>query len=132
MDFKDIYKRDIFANKTGAVLEELTDTYAKMSLKVEDRHLNGGGFAHGAAIFLLADITMAAMANQKQLGSVSIQSDIRFLSAAIKGDTLFAEAEAVYGGKTLNNCRVTIVNQNGDQIAIAEGMFYAKKKFPKE
>ena len=132
MEFKELYKDDIFANETGVVLEEVNDDYAKMHLKVERRHLNGGGYVHGGVVFLLADIAMAAMANHRQIGSVSIQSDIRFLSAAAEGDTLFAKSKAVFGGKTLNNCRVDIVNQDGKMIAIAEGMFYVKQSFPKK
>ncbi|MFI3247867.1 MAG: PaaI family thioesterase [Rikenellaceae bacterium] len=129
MKFEDLYKYDTFANENGVVLDELNDDFAKMSIKIEKRHLNGGATAHGAVIFLLADITMAAMANHKQFPSVSIQSDIRFFAAAFEGDTITAQAVEVFGRKSLNNCRVTIVNQNGDMIAVAEGMFYVKQKF---
>ncbi|MFR9649132.1 MAG: PaaI family thioesterase [Rikenellaceae bacterium] len=127
MDFKEIYKHDIFANEAGVVLEELSDSSAKMSLKVERRHLNGGSTVHGGALFLLADITMAAMANHKRFMSVSIQSDIRFLAAAREGETLMAEAVEVFGRKKLSNLRVEIKNQNGELIAIAEGMFHTKE-----
>ncbi len=129
MKFEDIYKHDQFANGTGVVLKSLSDEGAVMELKIEARHLNAGGAAHGGAIFVLTDITMAAMANHKQLGSVSIQSDIRFLAAAFEGDTLTAEAVEVFGRKNLYNSRVTVANQKGELIAIAEGMFYVKRSF---
>ncbi len=129
MDFKELYKHDRYANENGVVLEELNDDFARMSIVVEKRHLNGGSAAHGGMIFLLADITMAAMANHKQFPSVSIQSDIRFLAAALEGDKITAEAVEVFGRKSLRNCRVTMTNQRGDLIAIAEGMFYTKQTF---
>lgn len=129
MDFKELYKHDIFANDNGVVLESLNDDYAVMSLKVERRHLNGGNTAHGGVIYLLADITMAALANHKQFPSVSIQSDIRFFAAAKEGDVMTATAEEVFSRKNLYNSRVTIVNQCGDKIAVAEGMLYVKHKF---
>ncbi len=132
MTFEDIYKHDIYANEAGVILKELNDQHAIMELKIEHRHLNGGNTAHGGAIFLLTDITMAAMANHNQLGSVSIQSDIRFLAAAFEGDTLTAEAIEVYGRKTLYNSRVTVTNQNGDLIAISEGIYYTKRSFKVE
>ncbi|MFR9651386.1 MAG: hotdog fold thioesterase [Rikenellaceae bacterium] len=124
MDFKKIYKHDVFANETGAILDELTDERAMMHLTVEPRHLNGGRVVHGGVVFLLADISMAAMANQHNPISVSIQSDIRFLATAVEGDVLTAEAVLVYGRKRMTNCRVTISNQRGETIAIAEGMFH--------
>ena len=49
-----------------------------------------------------------------------------------KRDIFANETGAVYGGKTMNNCRVTIINQNEDLAAIAEGMYYAKRKFSRE
>lgn len=130
MKFEEIYKNDIFANETGVVLEELNDQHALMSIKIEKRHLNGGNVAHGGVVYLLADIALAAMANHKQPLSVSIQSDIRFLSAAKEGDTLTAEATEVFGRKSLYNSRVTITNQDGDMIAVAEGMLHTKRINP--
>ncbi len=129
MNFKEIYKLDRFANETGAILDELNETHAKMHLVVEKRHLNAGGVVHGGVVFLLADITMAAMANQKRPISVSIQSDIRFLAAAVEGDRLTAEAVDVYGSNKLSNCRVEVKNQRDEVIALAEGMFYIKRNF---
>lgn len=127
MKFEDIYKNDLFANDNGVILEELNDDHAVMSIKIERKHLNGGNTAHGGVIFLLADITMAAMANHRQPLSVSIQSDIRYLAAAFEGDTLRAEAVEVFGRKKLYNSRVSITNQSGDLIAVAEGMFHTKR-----
>ncbi len=126
MKFEDIYKHDIFANGVGVVLEELNDSHSVMSLKVEQRHLNGGNFAHGGAIFVLCDMAMAALANQRQPVSVSIQADIRFLSVAVEGDTLTAIAEEISGRKTLYYSRVEVKNQDGKLIAIAEGMLHTK------
>ncbi len=127
MKFEDIYKHDIFANEAGVVLEELNDTHAIMSLVVEHRHLNGGNVAHGGVLFLMADMAMAAIANHKQPVSVSIQSDIRFLAAAFEGEKLTAEAVEVMGRKRLYYSRVTIKNEKGDIIAVAEGMYHTKQ-----
>lgn len=126
MNFEEIYKNDIFANQTGITIEELNQQHAKLSFTVESRHLNAGNVAHGGAIFTLCDIAMAAMANFKQPVSVSIQSDIRFLAVALEGDRLTAEAIEVFGRKKMYNCRVSVTNQNGELIAIAEGMFHTK------
>ncbi len=127
MKFEEIYKKDIFANDQGITLDELNEKHAVMSVTVEHRHKNGGNVGHGGLIFTLADISMAACANFLQPVSVSIQSDIRFLAAAKIGDRLTAEAIAVFGRKSMFNARVTITNQNGDMIAVAEGMYHTKR-----
>ncbi len=129
MDFQEIYKLDQFANDAGIRLKSLGEEGAVMEMLIEAKHLNAGATAHGGAIFLLTDITMAAMANFRQIGSVSIQSDIRFLGAALEGDTLTAHATEVFGRKSLYNSRVTVTNQNGEMIAIAEGLYYVKRSF---
>lgn len=126
MKFEEIYKEDIFANNAGITLDELNDQHAVMSAVVKPEHLNGGKFAHGGFIFTLGDIAMAAIANHLNPISVSIQSDIRFLSVARLGDRLTAEAVGVFARKKLCNCRVSITNQEGDLIAVAEGMFHTK------
>ena len=128
MIFEQIYKDDIFANEAGIEIVEITDDKAVMSLSIERRHLNGGSVAHGGAIYTLADIAMAAIANHKQPLSVSIQSDIRFLAAAVEGDTLRAEASVVFLRNRMSHCRAEISNQHGELIAIAEGMCLIKKQ----
>lgn len=132
MKFEEVYKFDIFANEAGVTLKELNDNSSQMYLKVERRHLNGGGFAHGGAIFVLCDMAMAAIANHKRFPSVSIQSDIRFLATAVEGDVLTATAEETYGRKKLSYGRCTVRNQRDEVIAIAEGMFHVKGNFPTE
>ncbi|MFR9564496.1 MAG: PaaI family thioesterase [Rikenellaceae bacterium] len=126
MKFEEIYKHDIFANEAGVVLQSVSDTEAVMTLKVERRHLNGGNFAHGGAIYLLCDIAMAALANHRQPISVSIQTDIKFISVAVEGDLLTATAEEIIGRKTLYYSRVSVRNQEGKLIATAEGMLHTK------
>lgn len=127
MKFEDLYKNDIFANEAGIELEELNDQHAVMGVTVETRHLNGGNVAHGGLIFTLTDIAMAALANHKQPVSMSIQSDIRFLSSSQLGDRLTAEATEVYGRRSMYNCRVSVRNQRGELIAVAEGMYHTKR-----
>lgn len=127
MNFNEIYSKDIFANNTGVILEELNEKHAIMSIKIEKHHLNAGNVAHGGVIYLLADISLAAIANQnKEQIFVSIQSDIRFLAPTFEGDTLTAEATEVYFRKRMTNCRVIIKNQKGETVAIGEGMLLGK------
>lgn len=127
MDFKSIYKGDVFANEAGIKIVEITDDYAIAEVMVTGSHVNGGGMAHGGLIFTLCDISMAAIANHHQAISVSIQSDIRFLTASKEGDLLSARATMILGRKRLFYGRTEVTNQDGALIAVAEGMFHTKR-----
>lgn len=132
MNFIEMYKHDKFGNDAGVELKELNENHAIVTMTVGRQHLNAGGFVHGGALFLMADVAMAAMANFSQAPSVSIQSDMRFLAAGVEGDLLTAEAVEVLGRRSLYYSRVTITNQRGEMIAIAEGMFHTKRVFKVE
>ncbi len=54
---------DRFAEHTGIELVEVSKGYARAEMKVEEKHLNGLGLAHGGAIFTLADLAFAAACN---------------------------------------------------------------------
>lgn len=126
MDFQKIFEHDIFVHSMGVKIEGICDDCARMSLKIEKKHLNAGNTGHGGAIFTLADFAMAAMANRGEVAALSIQSDIRYLTAVFEGDTIIAEAREVYTRKKMSHHRVEVRKQNGELVAIAEGMFHLK------
>lgn len=127
MDITTILKRDIFAKEMGITLEKIDDESSQMSLVVEQKHLNAADFAHGGAIFTLADFAMGTMANRNGVPSLSIQLDIRYLAVGCLGDKLTATATEVFVKRSMSNYRVSIENQKGELIAIAEGMYHRKK-----
>lgn len=68
-------------------VDNVTDDIAITSMTVGKRHLNGVGVCQGGALFTLADLAMAAVANQRGM-SVSTDANIRFVSAAREGEVL--------------------------------------------
>lgn len=127
MDIQEILEKDVFAKDMGITLEQICDQYVKMSLTVEAKHLNAADVVHGGAMFTLADYTMGTMANRNGVPSLSIQLDIRYLAVGFLGDKLTATATEVFAKRSMSHYRVSIENQNGEIIAIAEGMFHRKK-----
>ena len=57
------FEKDHFAASSGMRLVELRPGYAKTSVQIEQRHLNGVGTVHGGAIFTLADFAFGAAVN---------------------------------------------------------------------
>lgn len=119
-------KRDRFAAKTGIEILEVSEGRAKAKMEIREEHLNGVGTVQGGAIFTLADLAFAAAANSHGTVAVAINVNISYLKAISQG-TLFAEAIEETVGSKIGTCSVRVTDQNGDLIAIFQGMVYRKK-----
>ncbi len=122
---------DRFASSIGAHLTEVKEGSAKAQLTVEERHLNGGGVCQGGAIYTLADIAFAAVANSHGILSLGISNTITFLKSAQLGDTITAECTELLNHHKLPYCDIKITNQHGELLAVMTGLAYRMKKdFP--
>jgi acyl-CoA thioesterase len=121
-------KRDRFAKANGIKIEEIDKGYAKVSMKVEEEHLNGADVAHGGAIFTLADFAFALSSNSYGTISLSINSSISFINGAKKGEILTAIAKEIEKNHKLGCYSVEVTNENSKIIAIFQGMVYRKNQ----
>lgn len=125
--FRKIFiERDRLGKCLGVELIEARPGYARASLKIEEKHLNGGDVIHGGVLFSLADIAMAAAVNARGVLSFSIQSDIRFISNSGLGETVTVEAEEISIHKRLANYQAKITSADGKLLATFQGTYYRK------
>ena len=110
------FEHDRFATESGAVIEEVADTYAVCTLALTDHHRNAMGNIMGGVLFMLGDFTFAVASNFGKPHTVSATSQITFLRAA-KGDTLTARAELVRQGRTSVYYEVSITDSSGALVA---------------
>ncbi len=113
---KRLFHNDRFATDNGAVIDEVDDHYAKCSLKIEDRHKNAMGAVMGGVYFTLADFALAVASNWEEMGNVSLNSEITYLTAA-KGERLIAEAVCVKKGRTTSYYRIDVKDDLGNLTA---------------
>ncbi|MEZ5335293.1 MAG: PaaI family thioesterase [Methanolobus sp.] len=92
----------------------------------QKKHHNILGTVHGGAIFTLADMVFAAASNSYGNVAVAINADISFVKAAIQG-TLYAEAKETSINPKISTYVVNITDDQGDTVAIFNGMTYRKK-----
>lgn len=123
---KEFIKRDKFAEYVGIQLLEVSEGSAKAKLICRREHLNGANVVHGAAIFALADLTLAAAANSYGTVSLAISATISFLKA-VSGGILFAEAKEVSRNHRLGTYQVAVTDESGDMVAVFQGTAYRKK-----
>ena len=120
---RDFFSKDRFATENGAVIDEIGEDYARVSLTIAPRHKNAVGGVMGGVYFMLADFAFAVATNWKQPGTVSLSSDISFLSTP-KGTRLIAETELIRKGRTTCCYNVMVRDDLGKPIAAVKIVGY--------
>lgn len=113
---REYFKKDVYAFRSGMVLEELGEDYAVCSLPIHEGLLNANGGVQGGAIFTLADLAFAALVNNLHMPTVAQQVSINYLNAP-KGGKLFARAELKKDGRTASVVNVFVTDDTGRDIA---------------
>jgi acyl-CoA thioesterase len=114
--------RSNFSDSMGFQLVERSDGAATVRVRVETRHANTMGIAHGGLLTSVMDTACgAAVARQpsiagKPVSTVSIQ--VTYLGPSFVGDTLTVRARRRGLGRRLITCDVEVENSNGSTVAI--------------
>ena len=126
---KKFFANDLYETEcTGITIEAAEPGYAKCSLAIEPRHCNALGNPMGGAIFTLADFAFAIASNLGQAPTVSLSSNITYLSAA-KGKKLFAETAKIKSGYSTCLYQIQVYDELGTQVAhITTNGFISRKK----
>lgn len=128
MDVREfISERDTFAKHLGIEIIEDGPGYARVTMTVDERHLNGLNILHGGAAFALADLAFAVASNSHGKVAVAINANISFLAAARKGAILYAEAREKSLNPKLATYDIDVTDDKGKLIATFNGMVYRKK-----
>ena len=111
---------------TGATwnieIEDAREGYARIAMVVRKDMLNGHATCHGGMIFALADTAFAYACNSRNVETVAQSATIAFLAPGREGDRLVAEAqEQALSGRS-GVYQVTVTNQNGEKIAVFQGL----------
>ena len=121
-----IRQNDRFAAHNGMELVEMSAGRAVARMALQPHHLNGVGTAHGGAIFALGDLAFAAASNSYGTIAMGISVSIQYVKAA-RGGTLTATARETSCGPRLATYIVDITDDDGDAVAIFQGMVYRKR-----
>lgn len=124
---KDILSKDHFASCSGVELLEIREGYAKARMLVTERHLNAGGVCQGGALFTLADLAFAAVANGRCQLTLSLSANITFLRPVRKG-YVYAEAVEVFSHARVPFIEVRMVDESGELVAVFTSSGYRKQE----
>ncbi|MDE6501369.1 MAG: PaaI family thioesterase [Ruminococcus sp.] len=113
---REMFRNDRYATETGAVIEEIGDHYAKVSLVINEHHRNAVGGIMGGVYFTLADFAFAVASNWKKAGTVSINSDISFIGVP-KTNKIIAETQLVKNGRSTCCYNVSVTDEIGTPVS---------------
>ncbi len=110
------------AEAAGIMIDEVTEDYARCSIRLEEIHKNARGFVMGGVLFTLADFTFAVAANGRNpenMGTtVTSEGSIYYLEP-VSGEYIEATARPVRNGKTSCVYQVEMNDENGKRVALA-------------
>ncbi len=114
-----LMEQDHFARHVGVIVEEATPEYSRVSMPLGENQRNGVNLAHGGAIFTLADLAFAALANAgPESVALNAQTSISFLRGGSHGP-LVAEGRIRHSGRTLLTVDVDVRDADGVLLATA-------------
>jgi acyl-CoA thioesterase len=120
-------KKDQFIQHCDIELLEVAPGHACAKMILHPHHFNALGTVQGGAIFTLADYTFAAASNSHGSVAVGINVNITYMKAATAG-TLWAEGREVSKNFKLGSYTVEVKDDEGDLVALFQGLAYRKKE----
>ena len=99
----------------GLDLKKIDDTKYEFSVKVKEMHLNTGKIAHGGFLSTIADTGMGTAAHRVagDRRCVTINLDVKFISAGMLNDNLKGAIKILKKTKTLVFINCEISNDKG-------------------
>ncbi len=126
--YETIWRNDRAAQDLGITVEVTKPGSAQASFEIRKNMVNGHGVCHGGYIFTLADTAFAFASNTYNRVTVAASASIEFVSPVRLGDRLVATAEEFSRGGRMGIYDATVINQEGDVVAIFRGRSYSTRE----
>ena len=124
---REFFKNDRFATENGMYIVDIGEHYAKIGLKITDRHRNAVGGVMGGVYATIADFACAVAACRA--GDPFVTADCRVECInAFRGTEIFAETKCVKSGRNLAYYDVDVTEDTGRLIATAQFTLFLAKR----
>ena len=124
-DIRQYYStRDALCRHFGIELVEMDEERCVTLMPLDDRHRNGMGKAHGAALFAQMVITFGMLTSSDGAYRTSAQTSVSFLAPGVSGP-FRCEARAIRAGRKLGAYDLRLTDAEGTLVAVATVTGYA-------
>jgi acyl-CoA thioesterase len=100
--------------------------YAKVQIKLSEKHMNAQGITHGGALFTLADTAAGLAFYTTGEKSVTLTTNMTYISISRVGETIYAEASLISSTKKFATYQITMHGEDGRLLATAQSIMYKK------
>ena len=119
-----MWARDHTAQALGMKIVRVQPGAALLTMLVRPDMLNGHHTCHGGMIFTLADTAFAYACNSYNRNTVASACHIDFLTPALEGDTLEADAVEMSAAGRTGVYDITVRTTHGKVVALFRGKSY--------
>ena len=120
----EIVGTDPFARTLGISIDEVRDSYTRVSLIIKDEHCNSEVRAHGSVLFAIADQALAVAANSRGYKAFSLETKINYFQGVKPGAVVVAEATPLDIRNRVSLWNIELRTDKGERIALAQGLAY--------
>lgn len=121
--------KSAFLQQIGAEVEEWREGYVRISLRVEERHMNlYGGMHGGVATAIMDEVTGQAIVSVRGIEIMqtaphsTVEMSVSFLGGVFVGDDLVFEGRVIRVGRSVAFAEAD-VRKRGEEKLVASGKF---------
>ncbi len=116
--------KDPFATFLGISVEEVRESYARVSMVIKEEYCNAAVRAHGGAVFSVADQAFAIACNSRGYSAFAAEMKINYFKGVSPGDKLTAECTPIDIRKRISLWNIDVTDSGGSKVAVAHGFAY--------
>lgn len=120
----EVIGQDPFARLLGIQVDEVRESYARLSLSIQRSYLNSEDRTHGAVLFALADQAFAVATHSRGISAFAVEIKINYFQATGLGEVVTAEATPIDVRKRISLWNIELRSEKGEKVALAQGMAY--------
>ena len=123
------HRRSPFIELIGGVVEEFREGYVRLSVRLEERHMNPNGVMHGGVLTTLMDeaaggviASVRGLEAMAEAPHATVDMSVSFLAGTRVGDEIIVEATALKVGRSVAWAEAEATRRGKDGL-VAKGRF---------
>lgn len=125
------WKEEPFEHETAGPFYFRVDEQGPVAaFRVQRKHMNAGGVAHGGSLMTFADFALFALGHEAMEGGYGVTAAFtcEFISGALEGERLTARGDTLRKGGSLSFVRGIVYGEDGRPVLNFSGTIKKQRK----